>query len=131
MGRPRRRLPSRARAFRSGTSEFYEDRALHRRAHGAVAYFNAFDAFYLPSREDPFPVACLEAAALGKDDAGIVVPYLDCLSAARAILRYREQPNLRERHGRRAQEKVKDYDIRVIGLQVVRVLDAVMAARPP
>jgi glycosyltransferase involved in cell wall biosynthesis len=108
------------------------------------AYFAAFDVFYLPSREDPFPVTCLEAAALGKpiiafrdaggmpefieDDCGIVVPYLDCASAAEALLRYLQHSDLRAQHGRRAQEKVQEYDIRMIGPQVVRLLEAVMGA---
>ena len=108
------------------------------------AYFDAFDVFYLPSREDPFPVACLEAAALGKPiiafqeaggmpefigaDAGTVVPYLDCMEAARAIARYVDEPDLRARHGGRAREKANDYDIRVIGPRIVSIIDAVRGA---
>jgi glycosyltransferase involved in cell wall biosynthesis len=58
-----------------------------------LKYFAAFDVFALVSREDPFPVVCLEAASLGKpivcfnssdgekefveNDCGFVVPDLD------------------------------------------------------
>ncbi|NOU47318.1 MAG: glycosyltransferase, partial [Bacteroidales bacterium] len=64
-------------------------------------YFMAGDIFYLPSREDPFPLVCLEAAECGlpiicfegaggmnefvETDAGFVVPYLDTNEAALAI----------------------------------------------
>ena len=56
-------------------------------------YFAAIDVFAMVSREDPYPLVCLEAASLGKpvicfadaggmpefveDDCGYVVPYLD------------------------------------------------------
>jgi LmbE family N-acetylglucosaminyl deacetylase/glycosyltransferase involved in cell wall biosynthesis len=64
-------------------------------------YFMAGDVFYLSSREDPFPLVCLEAAECGlpiicfegaggmnefiETDAGFVVPYLDTNEAALAI----------------------------------------------
>ena len=66
-----------------------------------MAYFALFDFFALMSREDPFPLVMLEAASLGKpilcfadsgganefvrDDAGIVVPYLDVARMADGI----------------------------------------------
>ena len=110
------------------------------------AYFDAFDVFYLSSREDPFPVACLEAAALGKpiiafrdaggmpefieDDGGTVIPYLDCVAAARAIARYMDEPDLRAQHGGRARAKANDYDIRVIGPRIASAIEAVRGASP-
>jgi glycosyltransferase involved in cell wall biosynthesis len=67
-------------------------------------YFANFDVFALTSREDPFPLVCLEAASLGKpiicfegaggmpefvsDDAGSVVPLGDTKAFADAILEY-------------------------------------------
>ncbi len=59
-----------------------------------------FDVFVLTSREDPFPLACLEAAALGKPvvcfdsggmseflepDERLVLPYLDVEAMSRRI----------------------------------------------
>jgi glycosyltransferase involved in cell wall biosynthesis len=65
-------------------------------------YVAAADIFALTSREDPYPLACLEAAALGKpiicfadaggvpefveQDAGYVVPYLDVAAMAERIV---------------------------------------------
>lgn len=65
----------------------------------ARPWFAGFDVFALMSREDPFPLACLEAAALGvpvvafdctgateflADGCGVVVPYpdVDAMAAA-------------------------------------------------
>jgi glycosyltransferase involved in cell wall biosynthesis len=85
-------------------------------------HFRAADVFFLPSREDPFPLVCLEAAQDGtptvcfaeaggipdfvSDDAGIVVPHLDVDAAARAIRSLVDDPERRDRLGRQAAEKV-------------------------
>ncbi len=66
-----------------------------------VRHLAALDIFVLPSREDPFPIVCLEAANLGKpivcfadvggmpefvgDDAGAVVPLGNVNATAAAI----------------------------------------------
>ncbi|RYZ96821.1 MAG: glycosyltransferase family 1 protein, partial [Sphingobacteriaceae bacterium] len=65
-------------------------------------YFQIFDVFAMTSREDPFPLVCLEAAALAKPvvcfkDAGgvtemfpgggsVIVPYADAQAMADAII---------------------------------------------
>lgn len=84
-------------------------------------YFGAFDAFALTSREDPFPLACLEAAALGKpivgfscggigevlrDDAGIIVGYADVHAMTSTFERLASDPELRRKLGRCAAERV-------------------------
>jgi glycosyltransferase involved in cell wall biosynthesis len=115
-----RRLPERAVRFlwigRPGSAD--EERALNydlRLTGGAEAYvatgelpdpfpsYSALDAFALLSRDDPFPLACLEAAAAGApvlcfDDAGgmpeftargagLSVPYLDVDAMAEGLVR--------------------------------------------
>jgi glycosyltransferase involved in cell wall biosynthesis len=88
----------------------------------AREYFEAADVFYLPSREDPFPLVCLEAAQCGTPvvcvdkaggmpefvqvDAGFVVPYLDVGAAAAAIQRLKDDPTLRARLGADAASKL-------------------------
>lgn len=88
----------------------------------ALDYILAADVFYLPSREDPFPLVCLEAAQCGVpvvcfdqaggmpdfigDEAGIVVPYLDTAAAAEAIHRLRTDSDLRRRLGDTAAAKL-------------------------
>lgn len=88
-----------------------------------LTYFAACDAFALLSREDPFPLVCIEAALLGKPvacfrgsggipylvekDAGAAVPYLDIDAMARELVEWSSNRELRDGLGRRACEKVK------------------------
>ena len=105
-----------------------------------AAYFSLFDAFLLTSREDPFPLVCLEAAALGvptvcfadaggmpefvEDDAGCVVPYLDIDATADRLLSLMDAECTRAALGRRAATKVAERcSIDVIGPQIAAVLD--------
>ena len=79
-------------------------------------YYNKFDIFVLLSREDPFPLVCMECAALGKpvilfeggsgivdlvkhDISGIHVSYLDIDAMTDAIYRLYESIHLRIRLG--------------------------------
>jgi glycosyltransferase involved in cell wall biosynthesis len=71
--------------------------------------YNALDAFVLLSRDDPFPLACLEAAAVGApilcfDDAGgmpeftfrgagLSVPYLDVEAMAEELAQLARHPD--------------------------------------
>jgi glycosyltransferase involved in cell wall biosynthesis len=104
-----------------------------------VDYFAAFDVFLLPSREDPFPLVCLEAAAVSNpiicfdnaggmpefvgDDCGAVVPYLDLNAMARATIAILDSPVRRSAMGRRAFEKVRErHDVSVGAKQVYEIL---------
>jgi glycosyltransferase involved in cell wall biosynthesis/ubiquinone/menaquinone biosynthesis C-methylase UbiE len=100
-------------------------------------YFSAGDLFYLPSREDPFPLVCLEAAACGmpticfadaggmpefvKKDAGFVIPYEDTVSVAEKIEYLLDQPKLLQKLGECAKEKMlAHHTTDTAGLQVLR-----------
>jgi glycosyltransferase involved in cell wall biosynthesis len=88
-----------------------------------LEYFAACDVFVLTSREDPYPLVCLEAASLGKpvicfdhsggepefveDDCGFVVPYLDIATMATKVITLINSPELRERLGSNAKRKVE------------------------
>jgi glycosyltransferase involved in cell wall biosynthesis len=104
-------------------------------------YFRAFDVFALTSREDPFPLVCLEAASVGlpivcfdgaggekelvEDDCGFVVPYLDIPKMAERTVELLESEALRQRCGRRASAKVQSrHDVSVAAPQIVAVLKA-------
>jgi glycosyltransferase involved in cell wall biosynthesis len=139
LGALARLRPERAYHFvwvgRSGTTE--EEYALHYdltqagvrpRFHssGEVAnpfpWFSAMDVFALLSREDPYPLACLEVAATGtpivcfdeaggmpeftQDGCGLVAPYLDIEAMARQIIRLAEEPAMAQACGTRARAKV-------------------------
>lgn len=86
-------------------------------------YFAMLDVFALTSREDPFPLVCLEAAGLGKplicfadaggmpefvgDDAGAVVPFGDLEAFADEILKFRADPDRLREAGRAARGKIE------------------------
>jgi glycosyltransferase involved in cell wall biosynthesis len=103
-------------------------------------YFQLFDVFALMSREDPYPLVNLEAAALGKpilcfdksggspefveDDCGFIVPYLNVEAMATRAIELLYSPALRERLGNRAREKVKErHDIEVSAPLVARLIE--------
>jgi glycosyltransferase involved in cell wall biosynthesis len=105
-----------------------------------VAYYNAFDLFALTSREDPFSVAMLEAAAAGlpiicfanaggapelvEDDAGIVVPYLDVPAMAQACVDLLLDEKRRKELGQNAKTKVQTrYFLAVQGPKFLEVLN--------
>lgn len=102
-------------------------------------YYELFDVFLLPSREDPFPLVCLEAALAGKpvicfdkaggmpefvrDDAGAVVPYLDDAQMAAATLRLLRDDELRSKQGETGQQRVRqEHTIATIGPAMYAVM---------
>ncbi len=97
------------------------------------------DLFILTSREDPFPLVCLEAARshlpvvcfdraggmpeLVENDAGIVVPYLDVAAMASAIHLLAVDRDLRLSMGDRAWEKVTSrYSVEVQAPKIAELL---------
>lgn len=109
-------------------------------------YFAAIDAFALTSREDPFPLVCLEAAMLGKpivcfadaggmpefveDDCGFVVPYLDITAVADKLLLLGQDTGLRERLGRQAARKVRErHSVQVTAPRIARLIEETMRAK--
>ncbi|MBW4470182.1 MAG: glycosyltransferase [Stenomitos rutilans HA7619-LM2] len=103
-------------------------------------YFAAFDVFALVSREDPFPLVCLEAASLGKpivcfddaggmkefveEDCGFVVPYLNTEAMADRILELLDAPALRDRLGQQARRKVEErHDVNVLAPEILKLIE--------
>ncbi len=92
--------------------------------HTPLSYFSIFDVFALTSREDPFPLVCLEALSLGipvtcfadaggmqelvDKDCGAVVPYLNVREMGRAILELKANPEERARKGARGAEIINE-----------------------
>ncbi len=86
-------------------------------------WFRLFDVFALTSREDPFPLVCLESSLVGTpvvcfdntgisefiggDECGFVVPYLDVEAMAARVAQLVEDPDLRGELGRRAAERAR------------------------
>ena len=106
-------------------------------------YFAACDVFLMVSREDPFPLVCLEAAALEKPiicfdqaggmrefvegDAGFVVPYLDTFEMAQKAIHLLQSLELRRFLGQKAKEKVKKrHDIKVAAPKLLQFIKYTM-----
>ena len=102
-------------------------------------WYPAFTVLALLSREDPFPLVALEAAASGvpivcfaegggmpefvEADAGVVVPFLDLPAFADALRRIIDDPALRQALGETAAAKVRArHDVSVAVPQIMRLL---------
>jgi glycosyltransferase involved in cell wall biosynthesis len=102
-------------------------------------YFAACDVFTLVSREDPFPLVCLESASVSKpivcfdkgggmkefveDDCGFVVPYLDVVTMAQCIAKLLNSNVLRRQMGEAAARKVRERcDINVIAPKILHTI---------
>lgn len=108
--------------------------------------FASIDVFALLSRDDPYPLACLEVAGTGvpvvcfagaggmpefvNDGCGYVVPYLEMESMAQAIVHLAGDPLLARRLGERAREKVgQENTLATTGPQLKRVMESVLKLR--
>lgn len=105
-------------------------------------YFSVFDVLALTSREDPFPLAALEASAMAIpvvafDSGGVkemlppevdaVVPYADIEAMATGVVELLRDPELSAKRGVFASEWVIDrYGIDVIGPQILDVIETNM-----
>lgn len=108
--------------------------------------FPAIDVFALLSRDDPYPLACLEVAALetpvvcfaggggmpefARDDCGFVAPYLDVEAMARDIATLAADPALARASAQRARAKVaRENLLTATGPQLRAVIDRLLAVK--
>jgi glycosyltransferase involved in cell wall biosynthesis len=108
------------------------------------SYYKAFDVFLLTSREDPFPLVCLEAALaytpvicfdeaggmpeFVRDDAGSVVSYLDLDAMANKVLALLQDDALRQKQATVAHDRVlKMCTIDVVGPQIMQLIESATA----
>jgi glycosyltransferase involved in cell wall biosynthesis len=109
-------------------------------------YMAAADIFLLTSREDPYPLVCLEAAALGKpmvcfadaggapefveDDCGFVVPYLDMMAMAERVIFLLDERERRLAMGEAAREKVTQrHDTSRAAPRIMEIMERTIAGR--
>lgn len=102
-------------------------------------YLSTYDIFILTSREDPFPLVCLESASLGKpiicfdqaggikelveNDCGFVVPYLDINAMALKSIQLLSDQQLRYQFGQCGQEKVQElYTLEVSSKKILNLI---------
>ncbi|PSB55164.1 glycosyltransferase family 4 protein [Chamaesiphon polymorphus] len=102
-------------------------------------YFAGFDVFTLTSREDPYPLVCLEAASLAKpiicfdksggepefveNDCGFVIPYLDLNLMADCVIKLYESPCLLQSLGVNAKHKVMErHSIEIAAPKILEII---------
>jgi glycosyltransferase involved in cell wall biosynthesis len=107
-------------------------------------YYSACDVFLLTSREDPYPLVCLEAAALAKpvicfadsggmpefveNDSGFVVPYLDLGAVAERIVYLLENPAVKISLGSAAAKKVRErHNLPTAAPQLLSIIERFLA----
>jgi glycosyltransferase involved in cell wall biosynthesis len=107
-------------------------------------YLSAADVFVLPSREDSFPLVCLEAAALSKpivcfadsggmpefveEDAGIIVPYLDVQTMANRLIGLLDSSECRRILGATARRKVAEHhDVSMAAPRIASIIENMIA----
>ncbi|RSK36044.1 glycosyltransferase family 4 protein [Hymenobacter metallilatus] len=109
-----------------------------------ASYYAAFDVFLLTSREDPFPLVCLEAALYEtpvlcfansggmpefvRDDAGVVVPYLDTAAMAANTIALLQDERRRLQLGRTARQRVLDeHTIEAVGPAILHLIESTLS----
>lgn len=119
---------------------------LHGPVASAVPAIGRFSAVSLLSREDPYPVVCLEGAALGVPTVcfehaggmpefvagghGLAVPYLNLPAFADALFSLACDPGQRERLGQAARERVfRESSIAVAGCAIAAVIETAITAK--
>ena len=102
-------------------------------------YFNAFDLFLMTSREDPFPLVCLEAGQAGcpivcfenaigsteylNDQTGTVAPYLDTGAMADAVVRLATDSDWRTLAGQEVRSAVEPFNLNQCAQQLLDVVE--------
>lgn len=107
-------------------------------------FFAGLDLFCLSSREDPFPLVAVEAAAQGmpivcfagaggapelvRHDTGVIVPWGDVAGMGRALASLGRDAGFREQLGRVAHARVRALcDVERSGVRVVEILNRVVS----
>lgn len=110
-------------------------------------YLAAADVFVLTSREDPYPLVCLGAAAREKpivcfegagggpefveEDCGFVVPYLDTLAMADRVVSLLDSPDFRVTIGSAARRKVAQrHDIKGAASRITEIIERTITRWP-
>jgi len=140
-----------------GTWEFWEQYIIDHQLQDHVVFlgeqdyarrfYKKGDIFFLPSREDPFPLVCLEAAEkqlpvvcyegaggmpeFVEEDAGVIVPYLDMDKTAEAIFKLIENKPKRIELGENARKKfLRSFTTDISVPKILKVCREAMGVKP-
>lgn len=102
-------------------------------------YYSAFDLFVMPSREDPFPLVCLEAGQAGcpivcfenaigsteylNNETGAVVPYMDTDAMSEAVIRLAEDSDVRRCACREIKKAVEPFNLSACAEKLMAIID--------
>ena len=105
-------------------------------------YYEGFDVFVMTSREDPFPLVCIEVGLLGKpivsfdqatgtneilrQNGGFIVPYMDIEAMAEKIVSYYHDSELKELHGAYNKQTFSQFTPELICPQLFEVIQTVL-----
>ena len=109
-------------------------------------YLAAADVFALTSREDPYPLVCLEAAAVGKPivcfagaggipefveaDCGFIAPYLDIMAMAQKVVSLLDSPEFCLTMGTAARRKIAQrHDVNATAPRIMQIIERTIAGR--
>lgn len=107
-------------------------------------YFQNFDVFLMTSREDPFPLVCIEVGRMGipilcfenatgtseiiEDKGGFIVPYLDCVAMAEKLVDYYNNKTLRIQHGNYNKESFSIFNSNQMSPKIVACIHTICNA---
>jgi glycosyltransferase involved in cell wall biosynthesis len=107
-------------------------------------YYSDFDVFIMPSREDPFPLVCIEVGMLGKpiicfegatgtqeimgEEGGFVVPYLNIERMAEKVIDYYNHRTLIEKHGDFNKTAFSKFTPEIVCPQLLKVVETVFCS---
>jgi glycosyltransferase involved in cell wall biosynthesis len=105
------------------------------------SYYKKFDVFLMTSREDPFPLVCIEVGKLGipiicfekatgtaeilVDGGGFVVPYLDVIAMAEKLVLYYRDSALRNKDGELNKENFSKFTAEIMGEKIFNCIESV------
>lgn len=104
-------------------------------------YYKNFDVFLMTSREDPFPLVCIEVGRLGipiicfekatgtaeilVDGGGFIVPYLDIVAMAEKVILYYNDNALRNKDGIMNKVKFSEFTAANMGEEIYNCIESV------
>lgn len=105
-------------------------------------YFSNFDVFLMTSKEDPFPLVCIEVGqmekpiicfegATGTEEVlkpveGTIVPYLDIEKMGELVIQYYRNENLKLRVGQKIKNIFKDFTPEKQSIKIYEVIKNVI-----
>jgi glycosyltransferase involved in cell wall biosynthesis len=104
-------------------------------------YYKDFDVFLMTSREDPFPLVCIEVGKMGipiicfekatgtaeilVDGGGFIVPYLDVVAMAEKLLLYYNDITLRKKDGDLNRVNFSKFTVENIGEKIFNCIEII------